>query len=76
MPTETDQEVEYMGATVSLNLQSRDYYWRIKFPKGMLDAHPQAFIIHYIDMSNNYVCILLFCALHAGRSLAYSHYTV
>ena len=47
MPIEGEQ-VHYRGATVDMCCQSRDYYWRIKFPRGTVKGRDKAPVFMYI----------------------------
>ena len=47
MPIE-GEKVQYRGATVDMCLESRDYYWRIKFPAGTIPSRAKALVFLHI----------------------------
>ena len=47
MPIEGEQ-VHYRGATVDMCCQSRDHYWRIKFPTGTVKSRDKVTVFVYI----------------------------
>ena len=53
MPTQ-GEEVHYRGAIVDMCCQSRDFYRRIKFPKGTIKSYPKVMLVMciYVRMYN------------------------
>ena len=58
MPIEGEQ-VHYRGATVDMCCQSRDYYWRIKFPRGPVKYRDKALVFMCV-----YIYIYIFVSTY------------